>query len=273
MANLPSAIVNSFISNTPSSAAATVTGGMDEHAEEEQDYFFEAVDTFDPYLHRFSLAKPGWRLFSNKPTTAALSELKASRTLQASEAGQGAGQSFPCWTMSVDNLVAASKSKATDAAGMLSRCDFCEKRLGMLKTFMHCDECGYRTHIHCTLGTRSLYHTDLWQVPTLPLGLAWRTCRSSRSRCQTRSSRSRGCLSRGRLQQCRGSIHDRCNCCTCLLVHGFANTVEESDNVRQREQANFLKRAMARLRALAWSQIGLLRHVSAAACRGKRTHG
>jgi LIM domain kinase 1 len=81
MSNLPSEIKGSFISGRPSTAAATVNGGADE--EEERDYFFSAPSTFDPALHRFSLAKPGWRLFSTKSTVAATSELKASQSMTA----------------------------------------------------------------------------------------------------------------------------------------------------------------------------------------------
>jgi len=67
-----------------STTAATVNGAVEERldveiprCDDERDIFFPASSRIDQNLHRFSLAKPGWRLFSNRSTTAAIGELKA----------------------------------------------------------------------------------------------------------------------------------------------------------------------------------------------------
>ena len=130
--------------NTPSITNAIVNGGEDQ--DEEQDYFFAATSRFDNSLHRFSLVKPGWRIFSSSTSLSNASrELMASRaslceTPPVSAPGDNRRQSI--------ELPASKRKSGLDFANALARCDFCERRLGLMKQYLECDDCGFKFVSH-----------------------------------------------------------------------------------------------------------------------------
>lgn len=119
---------------TPSIAAATVNGGADEDysfinvEDEGDDHFFPASSSFDNTLHRFTLVKPGWKLFwTNTPATA-VKELKADRKASTTEGLVTKSSSDK--RKSLDVGAAGKKAKSE------GKCDFCDKSFGWMKPYM-----------------------------------------------------------------------------------------------------------------------------------------
>jgi hypothetical protein len=96
--------------------------------------------------HRFTLIKPGWRaLWDSNPAEKPLKrnsmanpkadgELLKSRVRKTREAGAGLRGVVPMQVF---------------GAGLLTRCHVCEKRLGLLKPYLSCDDCQHVYHVRC----------------------------------------------------------------------------------------------------------------------------
>ncbi|GAA6011564.1 hypothetical protein JCM10207_002660 [Rhodosporidiobolus poonsookiae] len=109
----------------------------DDGADEEEE---EVVD----HPHRFSLIKPGFhRLFSSlSPSPASFSSYTAGLPSPASP---------PVEKRLSFHLLGRSESGAIDAGkDGQGRCGLCEKKFGVLKAFLCCDDCGLACHIKCS---------------------------------------------------------------------------------------------------------------------------
>lgn len=135
---------------TPSICAATVdhhSSSSSEEDDEAWDVFHSTIGTpipqtsladstcplvVIPALHRFSLVKP-----------------KFQRFIVSLGGGGGSERSS-----STERKNSGSKDKRGSVdwvQGVTAKCALCEKRLGMLKAYLECDECGFCCHIKCSV--------------------------------------------------------------------------------------------------------------------------
>ncbi|KAL8280946.1 hypothetical protein RQP46_006625 [Phenoliferia psychrophenolica] len=123
-------------------AGATISHDSDDDeldADERDDVFHSTIlspaSPTLPTLHRFSLIKPGFQRFL--------------------------GSFAPYATPSAAPVEGGSKRASLDGGkrgsvgedgifGVTAKCQLCDKRLGILKPFLACDDCGYRCHIKCS---------------------------------------------------------------------------------------------------------------------------
>lgn len=135
----PSSIKND--SEGPSSTHVVVNGETTDGGGDEDDIFFSAPSVFDQALHRFSLVRPGWKLFTTSDTPEkAISQLKDIRQAQASQ-GQDAAKAVS------EVLLRGEKHRRSglELHGAMMRCEFCKKRLGWMKPHLICDDCGFQS--------------------------------------------------------------------------------------------------------------------------------
>ena len=105
-----------------------------------------------PLLHRFTLMRPGWRLLGVSSN-------------QGNKKGSGIG--------------GGKRSSFEEGAGLFTKpkCALCQKRLGILKAYVECDDCGFRSVLQSRSALISLisrrYTTDvIYNAPTLVLHTA-----------------------------------------------------------------------------------------------------
>lgn len=87
--------------------------------------------------HRFTLIKPGWRaLWDPKPRHVPAGQVSGMNVLarKRTENGQGMAGVLPMQLL---------------GAGLLARCYVCEKRLGLMKHYLACDDCQHVYHVRC----------------------------------------------------------------------------------------------------------------------------
>ncbi|GAA6039995.1 hypothetical protein JCM8097_002658 [Rhodosporidiobolus ruineniae] len=135
-------------------AAGDVEADEYDEAEEEGEDFEEVVEA----PHRFSLIKPGFhRLFaslsspSHTPTP--------SFSLASYSAGLGSSSSNDSKRISFQLLAGRTESGVIEGGGAAGgkekerekdRCGQCEKKLGFMKAYLACDDCGLSCHIKCS---------------------------------------------------------------------------------------------------------------------------
>lgn len=108
-------------------------------------------------LHRFSIIKPGVQKYlgsltpySNSPSLISYSKKQKSESSVPGVGGLGKKNGEGSKKNSLD--LTRTHSAGVDEGGMgllwpggvLTKCEMCEKRLGLLKTFLECDDCGFR---------------------------------------------------------------------------------------------------------------------------------
>ncbi|BGP27557.1 LIM domain kinase 1 [Rhodotorula toruloides] len=130
--------------STLSVAEAVVGGTTPEEDEEERDVFHLTLQHVTATIndgdvpheapHRFSLIRPGLQRFfgSFVPSPSA--------SFADHSAGLGAANKRATWEAG-----SASPSQPTQG-----RCGQCEKKLGLMKAYLSCDDCGLSVHIKCS---------------------------------------------------------------------------------------------------------------------------
>lgn len=115
--------------DTSSSVRVVINGETD-------DVFFSAPSIFDQNLHRFSLVRPGWKLFTtSESTTSAINMLKQIRKAEASGEDPKAASEV---------LLRGNKHRSgLELNSAVTRCEFCKKRTGWMKPHLVCDDCGF----------------------------------------------------------------------------------------------------------------------------------
>ena len=134
-------------------AGATIShGGSDDEAEaDERDDVFHSMILSPlspplPALHRFSLIKPGFQRFLGSfapyatPSTVTPPEANSKRS--SIDGGK---------RPSVDGGKRGSVGE-DGIFGVSTKCQLCDKRLGILKPFLQCDDCHYKCHIKCSVS-------------------------------------------------------------------------------------------------------------------------
>lgn len=124
------------IPSTPSTQAVINGDASDDEYEA---IFFSAPSVFDQALHRFSLVRPGWKLFSTFNTSAqAISQLKLIREAESK------GQELSKSVSEMVPLRGAKHRSGLELQTAITRCEFCKKRLGWMKPYLICDDCGFQ---------------------------------------------------------------------------------------------------------------------------------
>lgn len=115
--------------DTSSSVRVVINGETD-------DVFFSAPSIFDQNLHRFSLVRPGWKLFTTSESpTSAINMLKQIRKAEASGEDPKATSEM---------LLRGNKHRSgLELNSAVTRCEFCRKRTGWMKPHLVCDDCGF----------------------------------------------------------------------------------------------------------------------------------
>lgn len=109
-------------------------------------------------LHRFSIIKPGVQKYlgsltpySNSPSLISYSKKQKSESSVPGVGGLGKKNGEGSKKNSLD--LTRTHSSGVDGeggmgllwpGGLLTKCEMCEKRLGLLKSFLECDDCGFR---------------------------------------------------------------------------------------------------------------------------------
>ncbi|GAA5973535.1 hypothetical protein JCM11641_007104 [Rhodosporidiobolus odoratus] len=113
--------------------------------------------------HRFSLVKPGLhRLFASlSPSISAPAQLSSYAAGLPTSPSSGR-LSFQLLGRTESGMIDPSASSSSRSAGPHSvmvrekelnregRCGFCEKKFGIMKAYLCCDDCGLATHIRCS---------------------------------------------------------------------------------------------------------------------------
>ncbi|GAA5903063.1 uncharacterized protein JCM6883_002680 [Sporobolomyces salmoneus] len=147
--------------STLSIANAVVGGNHDKHepdeeAEEARDVFHSAfqqppqIVTSTPEApHRFSLIKPGLQRFlgSFSPYSYSTAALGLGAGSGVSSASSSKDDKRTSW----DNAGRLENGQVYSSAVLATgKCLLCAKKLGMMKAYLACDDCGYACHVKCS---------------------------------------------------------------------------------------------------------------------------
>lgn len=109
--------------------------------------------------HRFTLIKPGWRAIWEQGLTGGAAVSSNSRKESGPKSSNRSRTSSNRSSFDIANRVQDDNSTTEQAeqavqrqligAGLLSRCQMCEKRLGLLKPYLACDDCQHIYHQRC----------------------------------------------------------------------------------------------------------------------------
>lgn len=111
-----------------------------------------------PSPHRFTLIKPGWKALWEGNTAyappinkrASLVPASGSSSARSSFDGGAGRKSTDSYGAPSPGGIAAFLPAQLLGAGLLARCSMCDKRLGLLKPYLACDDCQqmYVSHTH-----------------------------------------------------------------------------------------------------------------------------